>query len=494
MTRRVDFDSPVVRKTMAGTRTVGRSVRTARYIADTPNRVLRDLNKRGQKRLRAYYRGIRGRDGETGLDELPDESQPNFKNALKDVDQGGQTAAQLQRRLDTEEFNDVFSDDVPDETRKSLLRAQRERDISASETARAARKLKGSDSSEIRETIQDLDDAQQRQAYRLIGETGDDGADFITDTDRADLREFFGDCRVGSSAALSPAAGATGSGAGAVATPSGDCVVSPEIQDDVVEQVENLPDDVSGLSEADKDAIREMYENLDESREGGLDSAEVDELGSSFRTADDVDVGPGENPSEVVDDLHYLAERGIDDFVDAGGTASTRYTGAAGSGSIARYLLEETDLDAKDIKFEDTANGIAGGPNSKTDYDVDVDPEGDNAPELNVNGEFTDGSGTTLEDPAWESKHLDPSGYDSDSYPNPQDEAEDLRRKLITQAADGEDELVVVTTREYMDAYGEDHLKPIRQQVKNDVDADSDIALDSDELTIRFTTYEDIGG
>ncbi|MBX0288644.1 hypothetical protein EGH22_20135 [Halomicroarcula sp. F28] len=168
---------------MAGTRTVGRSVRTARYIADTPNRVLRDLNKRGQKRLRAYYRGIRGKDGETDLDGLSDKSQTNFKDTLEDVDEGGQTAAQLQRQLDSEEFNDVFSDDIPDDTRNSLLRAQSDGDLSVPETARAASSLDGADNKDVRQAIRNLDDAEQRKAYKLVGETGDDGAEFLARAD-----------------------------------------------------------------------------------------------------------------------------------------------------------------------------------------------------------------------------------------------------------------------------------------------------------------------
>ncbi|MBX0288640.1 hypothetical protein EGH22_20115 [Halomicroarcula sp. F28] len=189
VTRRVDFDSPVVRKTMAGTRTVGRSVRTARYIADTPNRVLRDLNERGQKRLRAYYRGIRGRDGETDLDVMTDGGQETFKETLenRDIPNAGAQAAELQRRLDTDEFQAVYDADLPEDTHSSLLRAHDDGDLSASETARASQALEGSDNSDVRQAIRDLDDSQQRKAYKLVGEAGDGGVELIRDLDSSRL-------------------------------------------------------------------------------------------------------------------------------------------------------------------------------------------------------------------------------------------------------------------------------------------------------------------
>jgi len=193
VTSRVDFDSPVVQRTMAGTRTVGRSIRTGRYIANTPNRVLRDLNERGQAQLRAYYRGIRGRDGDTGLEAMTDGGQDTLKNTLetRDIPNAGAQAAQLQRRLDTDEFQEVYDADLPDDTRNSLLRAEREGDLSASETARAARSLDGSDNSDVRQAIRDLDDAQQRRAYKLVGQTGDDGVELIDGMNTQNRETFF---------------------------------------------------------------------------------------------------------------------------------------------------------------------------------------------------------------------------------------------------------------------------------------------------------------
>jgi len=108
---------------------------------------------------------------------------------------------------------------------------------------------------------------------------------------------------------------------------------------------------------------------------------------------------------------------------------------------------------------------VDGGSNNTTEYDVDVD-SGGNAREVPVNGEFTEGDVTKLEDPAFESKHLNPSSYELGGFPNPETEADELANELVTQVADGEDELVVVTTREYMNEYGEEAFEPVRQQVK----------------------------
>jgi hypothetical protein len=118
----------------------------------------------------------------------------NFKETLenRDIPNAGAQAAQLQRRLDTDEFQAVYDADLPDDTRNALLDAQRDGDISAPETARAAQSLDGSDTSDVRQAIRDLDESQQRKAYEVIGETGEDGADFIDETPEADLQALFG--------------------------------------------------------------------------------------------------------------------------------------------------------------------------------------------------------------------------------------------------------------------------------------------------------------
>ena len=232
-----------------------------------------------------------------------------------------------------------------------------------------------------------------------------------------------------------------------------------------------------------------------------LDQSDLEELLLAVEAGENADVGPGADRGQVVEiiqELHEIDQQdgknveGLDELIGGyNGKPSDGYKQIAGESNIVGYLLKNTDIEANDLKISRDVKRIDGGPNDATEYDVDVD-SGGNAREVPVNGEFTEGDATKLEDPVFESKHLNPSSYELGGFPNPETEADELANKLVTQVADGEDELVVVTTREYMDEYGEEALKPVRQQVKNEVDADPDIEADGDDLTIRFTTYEDL--
>jgi len=61
--------------------------------------------------------------------------------------------------------------------------AQRDGDLSAQGTAKASQALAGTDNSDVRQTIRDLGDTQQRKAYTLVGETGDDGVELVRKLD-----------------------------------------------------------------------------------------------------------------------------------------------------------------------------------------------------------------------------------------------------------------------------------------------------------------------
>ncbi|WP_459193335.1 hypothetical protein [Halosimplex sp. J119] len=169
---RVDVDAPDrLRKTLSGAGTVGRSWSLSRRVGNTPSGVLRGLSERGRTQLRAYYRRIRGSGGsgdDTGLEALTD---------------GGQKAALLQRELGETDFGAVFNAELPDETRAALLRASDDGDLSASETATVARKLDEPGNADVVSTIRALDETEQRRAFELIGQTGNDGVELIRDLD-----------------------------------------------------------------------------------------------------------------------------------------------------------------------------------------------------------------------------------------------------------------------------------------------------------------------
>lgn len=98
--------------------------------------------------------------------------------------------------------------------------------------------------------------------------------------------------------------------------------------------------------------------------------------------------------------------------------------------------------------------------------------------ELTVNGE-------TLDSPAIESKNFDPnrqSDYFVDNIALP-----DLEQKLAAQAASGQDEIVIVTTREFRDAYGS-RLNEVPDNVRTRLESNGI----SSDVTIEITTYEDL--
>jgi hypothetical protein len=123
---RVDIDgSPVVRKTLSGAQTVGQSLSLARRVGNTPKRVLRGLNDRGQAQLRAYYRGIRGTTGlsNTGLDPLTVGGRAEFREALNDRAISGRVLAQFRRGTDDRTWRELFDRDVCNSPCESTIRS-----------------------------------------------------------------------------------------------------------------------------------------------------------------------------------------------------------------------------------------------------------------------------------------------------------------------------------------------------------------------------------
>lgn len=187
LTSRVDAGVPeTLRTTLSGAGTVGQSWSLSRRLGNTPSGVLRGLSDSGQAQLREYYQRIRGSGGDgddSGLEPLTDGGEDRFVDTLEDLEEGGQTAAILQRQLDDEDFGAVFNAELPDETRAALLRASDDGDLSASETATVARKLDEPGNGGVLRAVGDLDETEQRRAFELIGETGDDGVELIEDLD-----------------------------------------------------------------------------------------------------------------------------------------------------------------------------------------------------------------------------------------------------------------------------------------------------------------------
>ncbi|QLH80895.1 VWA domain-containing protein [Halosimplex pelagicum] len=192
---KVDVDaSTTIRKTLSKTRTVGQTWSLSRRLGDTPSGILRGLSERGRAQLREYYRGLRGGGSggdDTGLEPLTDGGQDRFVDTLEDLEDGGRTAATLQRRLDDEDFGTIFNADIPDETRETLLRAYEDGDLTAPDTAKAARKLDEPGNADVISTIRSLDDTEQRRALQLVTDAGDSGVRIVRDLDDDSLERLL---------------------------------------------------------------------------------------------------------------------------------------------------------------------------------------------------------------------------------------------------------------------------------------------------------------
>ena len=91
--------------------------------------------------------------------------------------------------------------------------------------------------------------------------------------------------------------------------------------------------------------------------------------------------------------------------------------------------------------------------------------------------------GQTLDSPVFESKNYGSRPAD----PLASREINGTEEQLTAQAAAGEDEIVLVTTEDYMNAHG-DKLDDVESNVRNRLEQNG---LDSD-VTIVVTTYEEL--
>lgn len=133
---------------------------------------------------------------------------------------------------------------------------------------------------------------------------------------------------------------------------------------------------------------------------------------------------------------------------------------------------------------ESVANYVAGSDNFKsigdnpTDIDIDTDTQ------VTIDDK-------TLTSPAIESKNLSPNG------PPPELQLEELRDKLSTWAASGEDELVVSVNKGYLDEFGDSNLLDednLENEIQNrliSLDSGVDADIDTD-VNVNVVTHEQI--
>ncbi|WP_049941300.1 hypothetical protein [Halorhabdus utahensis] len=204
----------------------------------------------------------------------------------------------------------------------------------------------------------------------------------------------------------------------------------------------------------------------------GLSNRDTKKLLQALEDGNEVTIGPGTDRGDALETIDDLADAdnvdGIDETIgDIAGT-ETGYKQIVGETQVADSArlrgADEVTLQ-RDISTSEVPDSA---PLSSTEVDIDVDGE------ITIDGE-------TLDSPAVESKYFDP-----DKRPLGQmvdTDFEDLQKKLTTQALAGEDEIVVVTTRQYRNAYS-DRFNALPDAVRQHPDVDSDV-------TIKVTSYQD---
>ncbi|MBX0288642.1 hypothetical protein EGH22_20125 [Halomicroarcula sp. F28] len=296
---------------------------------------------------------------------MTDGGQRNLKETLEDIDQGGRTAAELQRQLDTDEFQAVYDADLPDDTRNSLLRAQSDGDLSAPEMARAARSLDGTDNKDVREAIRDLEDAQQRNSYKLVGETGDEGAKLINELDQADgnsLRSF-------TQADLQDADMTEWRSALARRSADPDSAVKPE---DVAQYARDVRE-IQRLTESDSTTINNPNRVVQETIENPGDGGQI--LGQQL---------------EARRTVHYARNNDdvtVDPNTPGNGEPDLRISRGSGNNLYVENKIVEGDLDGG-LKVKDKiieADGSFDGISSSDDSVVEINAQGDITNDFNAN-------------------------------------------------------------------------------------------------------------
>lgn len=228
---------------------------------------------------------------------------------------------------------------------------------------------------------------------------------------------------------------------------------------------------------------KSTFESVNEYRGDGLTTTQTKQLLQAYTKADDVTVGPSSgrngasNVQSKIDDLDGANAQGVRRSMRSASNDVSSYKGLAGEVDIADRV-RKSNVDGDDIELQqdipegDVPDGLQ---KQGTEIDVNVDSE------VTIDGQ-------TLDSPAIESKNYNPDGYSEFLLKGEQGEIDQWSQKLAAQARASEDTLVLVTTREFKNAYGE-LLDELPQKVQNKLD---DAGVDANP-TVKVTTYENVG-
>ncbi|WP_053968632.1 hypothetical protein [Haloarcula rubripromontorii] len=325
-----------------------------------------------------------------------------------------------------------------------------------------------------------LDSDGKREFDDLLARNGDDAAEFAGRTDSDTFDSTFRGCGLSSAPSLGAAGSLRSDRYHSVATPS------PSLQSD------NgcLPDKL------------------------GLSGSEKSKYLSALNAGVDVDSGPITSADELEGLLDDLQGRDgfdeIDEIVRDIQGNKKGFKGLSGEGYVGRALDDRAEIDAndgdvaleKDLSADDIADEYSQDiaddvENSDAFKNVDSARGGSSSDiDAKVNTEV-EINGRTLEDPAIESKNLDPDSAEFFRIDN----WNGLKKKLRTHAVAGEDEIVVAMDQDYIDVeanrLGGSSSSSSREVLSNRLENDIETTL-ADELgiskdvTVEVTSYGDI--
>ncbi|GAA3879634.1 hypothetical protein GCM10022627_35730 [Haloarcula argentinensis] len=238
------------------------------------------------------------------------------------------------------------------------------------------------------------------------------------------------------------------------------------------------------------DGVLKSVEDFVDSR-SGLDQDASDKLVRAFEDSDDVPDGvPGEEPGKVMEDLESLDDQNVDRLDDTISRISgdqSGYTGLAGETRTARRVSENNDdanvemdatVDPDNIADEDLPDGVTRDDLKDGPTDIDVNDRNGAAYESKNTKEFT------------------PLYPDEAEYEALGGRLDSLRKKLNTQAASGQDEIVVVMRQDQLDAEYSDEVTGEFPDTVDSVETPSDVGQlvedNFDDVSVEFKSYSDL--
>ncbi|WP_154020965.1 hypothetical protein [Haloarcula sp. CBA1127] len=238
------------------------------------------------------------------------------------------------------------------------------------------------------------------------------------------------------------------------------------------------------------DGVLKSVEDFVDSR-SGLDQDASDKLVRAFEDSDDVPDGvPGEEPGKVMEDLESLDDQNVDRLDDTISRISgdqSGYTGLAGETRTARRVIENNDdadvemesmVDPDNIDDEDLPDGVTRDDLKEGPTDIDVNDRNGAAYESKNTKDFT------------------PLYPDKGEYEELGGRLNSLREKLNTQAASGQDEIVVVMRQDQLDAKYSDEVTGEFPDTVDGVETPSDVGQlvedNFDDVSVEFKSYNEL--